>query len=147
MARENGRRCVQDGEPRYQRHGAGACFRRRGLLGVLVLATMMLSGCEGDPAAPDEKLRLQDEAVLARYDTVKRKFQDGRLSVDEYRAELTRLRADELVVLDRARRYPFSDITIGHYFHRSRLKFPSPIAEELEQLSRSTAPDHPSRTK
>ncbi len=88
-----------------------------------------------DPTAA--ALREADRKLSADYAALKAKLAAGAIEPVHYLVVLKNLRQRELDLFQQARAHTFTDITEHNYWHRGRLKFPSPIEQELQQRQRS----------
>lgn len=105
--------------------------RRAAILGALALAPGLLSAAA---EASDESFRYRAETIDALFARAGKLRTSGKLTADSYLAALDLLRAEELEIHRQAAAHSFKDITESNYWHRSRLKFPSSLEQELRRL-------------
>lgn len=89
-----------------------------------------------EATAAERALRVRDERIFTRFYRLKREKEAGLIDADRYVAALKVLREDEMKLFEDAKNVRFNNMTEHEYWHRSRLKFPSSIIQELQLIER-----------
>lgn len=80
------------------------------------------------------QLQQRDQALNASFEVVQARYQSGGLTKEAYIGELRKLQHQEEELFEDVRNCDFKNEQQRNYWYRSRLKFPSRIATELERL-------------
>jgi outer membrane murein-binding lipoprotein Lpp len=100
---------------------------------IAIVSLLSLAACGTQNSVSVEKLRAQDDQLNARANELF--LQKNKLPQTDYVARLEALRAEELQLLELARKCDFGQqINEQKYWQLSRLKFPGKIQLELERM-------------
>ena len=98
------------------------------LLPLLFFLAFACSPCSG--------LQQRDRALEASFDAVKAQYLAGGLPREAYVHELRKLREKEEALFEAVRGCQFKDQQQYNYWYRSRMKFPSRIQTELDNMEK-----------
>lgn len=109
-------------------------FTSMRLMISLTLALLTATCCNQPEKLPCAvQLHAADQALLKRTDSLVQNT--GAMDTVAYIAQLKTLREEEKALFDQARECDFGDDRLQYnYWHRSRLKFPSRLEQELTRL-------------
>jgi hypothetical protein len=100
---------------------------------IAIVSLLSLAACGTQNSVSVEKLRTQDDQLNTRANELF--LQKSKLPQTDYIARLETLRAEEVQMLELARKCDFGqNINEQKYWQLSRLKFPGKIQLELERM-------------
>jgi len=121
--------------------GVGRAFRPPVLRQITLLAALAAAGCSpASVASRDAAFRTRDREILQSLQEARADYDEGRVPRATYEVQLGALEAEEARLLEEVRAHTFKDMTEYNYWYRSRLKFPSPIAQARRALAAPSSP-------
>jgi hypothetical protein len=85
--------------------------------------------------SPCAGLTDDDQVLQKRFQALKERRNNNQVDAEAYRLQLNKLRARELEIFDVVRHCDLKDPATVQYWYNNRLKYPSPIEQELDRLT------------
>lgn len=104
--------------------------RDRAIFFLLFLVWGLVWSC-----SPCARLTDDDQILQKKFQVLKERRNNNQVSPEIYRLQLNKLRARELEIFQIVRHCDLKDPATVQYWYNNRLKYPSPIEQELDRLT------------